>query len=176
MHANRRPHLPLVMLCLLLSGAGPAANEANEMVNAAAVMPSSIQVESLLRSTTARMLEKSPTFKRQCDRIGASGTLVVKVRVVPAAKNSFTRATTTFRRYSSGLTIADVEIPAASPVVELLAHEFEHIAEYVEGVNLKTLAREDPAEVYQMRDGSFETNRAVEAGRAAAREMDLHTH
>jgi hypothetical protein len=151
----------------------PSVAAANEMVSAAAAMPPSIQVETLLRSVTTKMLEKSPTFKRQCHVIGASETIVVKVRVVPASRNTSTRATTTFRRYTSGLTIADVEIPAASPLVELLAHEFEHIAEYVEGVNLKALVRDRPEEAYQMRDGSFETSRAVDAGRAVVKEMGL---
>lgn len=176
MFSSLRPQSLLVLVCLLLAGGGYAsASEANEMVTVAPAMPPTIQVETLLRSITARMLAKSPTFKRQCHVIGGSDSIVVKVRVVPAARNSFTRATTTFRRYTSGLTIADVEIPAASPVVELIAHEFEHIAEYVEGVNLRTLVRERPEEAYQMRDGSFETNRAVDAGRTAVKEMGLPT-
>lgn len=176
MSSNLSPRsILLLLVSVLLASAGSAsANEANGMASAVAtVLPSTIQVESLLRSVTARMLEKSPTFQRQCQDIGASTSIVVKVRVVPASRNSLTRATTTFRRYTSGLTIADVEIPAASPVFELLAHEFEHIAEYVEGLDLRAAARERPEEVYQMRDGSFETSRAVVAGRAAAKEMDL---
>lgn len=150
----------------------PAPAAATEEAPVLVTLPPTIQVESLLRSVTARMLEKSPTFKRQCDLIGASGSIVVKVRVVPAPRNSFTRATTTFRRYTSGITVADVEIPAASRLVELLAHEFEHIAEYVEGVDLKSMVRKRPDEAFQLRDGSFETSRAVHAGRAAAHEVD----
>lgn len=175
MSSNLSPRSLLLLVSVLLASAGSAsANEATGMASAvAAALPTTIQVESLLRTVTARMLEKSPTFQRQCQDIGASNSIVVKVRVVPAPRNSLTRATTTFRRYTSGLTIADVEIPAASPVVELLAHEFEHIAEYVEGLNLRVAARERPDEVYQMRDGSFETYRAVVAGRAAAKEMGL---
>jgi hypothetical protein len=171
MFSTVRVHsVTLVLFVLLTITSAPAA--ADEMVPAVAVMPQSILVESLLRSLTTRMLAESPTFKRQCDAIGASHSIVVKVRVVPAAGNTLTRATTTFRRYTSGLTIADVEIPAASRLVELLAHEFEHIAEYVEGVNLKTMVRDRPDEAYELRDGSFETFRAVEAGRAAAREIE----
>jgi hypothetical protein len=158
----------------VLLAAVPAPAAANEMTTPAATMPSSIQVESLLRSVTTLMLERSPTFKRQCDVIGASATTVVKVRVVPAPRNNFTRATTTFRRYTSGLTIVEVEIPAASQLVELLAHEFEHIAEYVEGVDLKALVQERPEEAYELRDGSFETDRAVKAGRAADKEVGMH--
>ncbi len=158
--------LVLALACFPLPAAG--VEEAPALV----ALPPAIQVESLLRSVTARMLEKSPTFKRQCDLIGGSGAVVVKVRVVPAPRNSFTRATSTFRRYTSGITVVDVEIPAASRIVELLAHEFEHIAEYVEGVDLKSMARKRPDEAFQLRDGSFETSRAVYAGKAAAQEVD----
>jgi len=157
---------------LLALAAFPAPAAATEEAPVLVALPPTIQVESLLRSVTARMLEKSPTFKRQCDLIGGSGSIVVKVRVVPAPRNSFTRATTTFRRYTSGITVADVEIPAASRLVELLAHEFEHIAEYVEGVDLKSMVRKRPEEAFQLRDGSFETSRALHAGRAAAHEVD----
>ena len=161
-----------IVVVLLALACFPRPAAAGEEAPALAALPPVIQVESLLRSVTARMLEKSPTFKRQCDLIGASGTVVVKVRVVPAPRNSFTRATSTFRRYTSGITVVDVEIPAASRVVELLAHEFEHIAEYVEGIDLKSMARKRPDEAFQLRDGSFETARAVHAGRAAAQEVD----
>jgi hypothetical protein len=161
--------ISLVLFALVGS---PAPAAAAEEAPALVALPPTIQVETLLRSVTARMLEKSPTFKRQCDVIGASSVVVVKVRVVPAPRNSFTRATTTFRRYTSGITVVDVEIPAASKLVELLAHEFEHIAEYVEGVDLKTMARRRPEEAFQLRDGSFETSRAVQAGRAAVQEVE----
>ena len=171
MVSSFRSHSAVPVL-LVLFAAIPAVAAANEMTPVPATLPPSIQVESLLRSVTDRMLEKSPTFKRQCHVIGASESIVVKVRVVPASRNTFTRATTTFRRYTSGFTVADVEIPAASRLVELLAHEFEHIAEYVEGVNLKALVREHPEEAYELRDGSFETDRAVKAGRAAQQELE----
>jgi hypothetical protein len=161
----------IIVLGLGLAGWTASASPVEEAPIVVA-LPTAIQVESLLRSVTTRMLEKSPTFKRQCDIIGAAGHVVVKVRVVPSPKNSMSRATTTFRRYTSGITVADVEIPAASPVVELIAHEFEHVAEYVQGVDLKSLSQKHPHEAFQLRDGSFETQRAVEAGRAVAHEVD----
>jgi hypothetical protein len=161
-----------VLILPLPAAVASAAAATEEAVPTATVLPTTVQVDALLRSITSRMLDKSPTFRRQCQIIGASGSLVVKVRVVPGPKNTLTRAVTTFRRYTSGLTVADVEIPAASQLVELLAHEFEHIAEYVEGVDLKALVRDRPREAYSLRDGSFETARAVRAGRVAAAEVE----
>lgn len=163
---------PVGFILLLGLTCVPAPAAAFEETPVIFPMPPTIQVESLLRSVTTRMLDKSPTFKRQCELIGASPAVVVKVVVVPAPRSSFTRATTTFRRYTSGITIAEVEIPAASRFVELIAHEFEHISEYVEGVDLKTLARERPEKAFVLRDGSYETSRAVQAGRIAVYEVD----
>jgi hypothetical protein len=52
----------------------------------------------------------------------------------------------------------------------LLGHEFEHAAEQAEGLNLRLRAAERNSHVHRLEDGSFETDRAVEAGRVVARE------
>lgn len=160
----------IALLCLL--------SEASTTVGAADEAPTglpptaSIYIAPSMRSVTARMLERSPTFRRQCDSIAESGSIFVTVRLVPASGNQLTRARTTLRRYSSGLMFAQVEIPADSQVAELIAHEFEHILEFIEGVDLPSLSRGRPSDVLALRDGSFETWRAVVAGRTAAQEMN----
>jgi hypothetical protein len=67
--------------------------------------------------------------------------------------------------------VAEVEVPAAAPLVRLIAHEFEHIAEFIEGVDLATLIVERPGEVHRRLDGAYETGRAIKAGRAAHLEV-----
>ena len=54
-------------------------------------------------------------------------------------------------------------------LVEILAHEFEHVIEQLDGVEL----RADPSHgVYQLANGSFETARAVHIGRQVSGEAD----
>src|SRR5262249_18521879 len=63
-----------------------------------------------------------------------------------------------------------IELTACTSYFELLGHEFEHAAEQVEGINLKLLSTRKNGHVQRLDDGSYETDRAVEAGRAVARE------
>ena len=46
-------------------------------------------------------------------------------------------------------------------LTELIAHEFEHVLEQLDGVDLKALAR--AGEARRLADGAFETERAVTA-------------
>jgi hypothetical protein len=53
---------------------------------------------------------------------------------------------------------------------EIIAHEFEHVIEQIEGLNLRILSFFGGSGVVQTGDGSFETRRAVVAGHSVARE------
>jgi hypothetical protein len=71
----------------------------------------------------------------------------------------------------------DIEIPPASQdFTELLAHELEHVIEIVERVDSEARAGTRPGPRVDRRpDGSFESDRATRAGRAAAAETDMTT-
>lgn len=166
---ERRGALILVFL-LLACVPGRAFSSEDGKAPAAMVLPPTIQVDALLESVIAGMLEKSPTFRAQCRAIGEARILVA-VQLVPVARNSRTHATSTLRRYKSGLMVAQVEVPAATALSPLIAHEFEHIVEFVEHVDLNTLAASQPAVAVRRSDGTFETERAAAAGRAVQAEM-----
>lgn len=161
----------LVGACLLCAAVPRAAAAAAEESETPFVLPSTIQVDTLLEPVIARLIEKSPTFRHQCRDIAANKNAVVAVHLVAAPRNLSTHAHATLRRYSSGLVIADVEVPAASPLPELLGHEFEHVLEFIEGVDLHQLAERRPSEAVQRKDGTFETWRAVTAGRIVRAEV-----
>jgi hypothetical protein len=157
-----------VLLLLVASGAiGVAA----EREAAPPVVPSVIQVDARLEPLVARMLARSPTFRRQCRAIADIPGVVVVVRLVPPAKRTDVHATTELHRYGSGLVVARVAVPAAVPQAELIAHEFEHVLEFAEGVDLAALVTASPGEASRASDGSFETRRAVAVGRAANAEF-----
>lgn len=133
-------------------------------------IPSNIQVPESFRPIMTNLLAKSPTLRRQCASIAAARHARVTVHLLPRAIPS--RARARIRRYKAGLLRADVEIPAAGNHAELLAHELEHVAEQIEGVNLARMALLRSDQVRRLNDGSFDTLRAHDAGRAAAREVD----
>ena len=59
--------------------------------------------------------------------------------------------------------------PQRADLTELLAHEFEHLIEQLDGVDLKALARD--GEARRLADGAFETDRAMAAGQQVAGEV-----
>jgi hypothetical protein len=83
------------------------------------------------------------------------------------------RAESVIRRYSSGLLLAVVLLPPGGDHVELIAHEFEHVIEQIEGINLAALARSGSMAARHRDDGSFETTRAQHAGLAVSAEVRL---
>jgi hypothetical protein len=124
-------------------------------------LPPTIDLEDGLETTIRWMLEHSPTFRQQC-RVLAASHISAIVRYALRPPGAAPRARAVFRERPSGLLIADIEIGISPDLTELLAHEFEHVLEQLDGVDLHRLARQGQA--VKMPDGAFETKRAIAAG------------
>jgi len=79
-------------------------------------------------------------------------------------------ARTVLRRHEFGALTATVELYAPLDPPEIISHEFEHLIERIEGTNLRLLSLVAGSGVTQTVDGSYETRRAVIAGRRVAQE------
>lgn len=134
-------------------------------------LPDSVHVDPQLRPAIDMLLARSPTFRRQCARIAQARALRIHVRLVPRLFGTPARARASAARYEFGLLTVAIDILAGDDYAELLAHEFEHVTEQIDRVDLAALARADPESASALTDGVFETTRAREAGRAAAREV-----
>jgi hypothetical protein len=67
---------------------------------------------------------------------------------------------------------ADVHVPpAARAIAEIVGHEFEHILEQMEGLNLRMLSRVRGSGVRESAFEVYETARAQRAGRIVAAEL-----
>jgi hypothetical protein len=166
---------PAVALCLYLLGLDPVALTAR--ATGCYELPANIHADDELRGPIGRLLARSRTLRMQCAKIAAERRTQVTVTMSVAARHADVRARSTARRYDSGLLIVDIEIPPASPdFAELLAHELEHVSEFIDRVDFKTLARASGGpRVEVRRDGSFESDRALRAGHAAAAELETTT-
>lgn len=131
--------------------------------------PRNIDAHISVKKHIAELLTRSPTLRRQYARIAATPRVAVKVILLRQLTGPG-RARTTMFKYEAGFIRALVEIPVGPDLVELLAHELEHVIEQIDGVDLRALARAGQAHAIQY-DGLFETTRAREAGLAAAREV-----
>ena len=137
-------------------------------------LPANIRTTLELRDAVASLLARSPTLRAQCEKIAAAPKTYVTVEYRVGPFSAQTRARSTARRFPSGLLMVDVEIPPASQeFAELLAHELEHVTEFIEGVDFKALAQSTDSGIVQCGiAGSFESVRAQQAGRAAAAEIN----
>lgn len=136
-------------------------------------LPANLDVPPLLRPLLSKMWAQSQTFRRQCARLRAEPRIQVRVYMGAAGGHSGGRAATEFQRRGTGLEAAvylrnrDVERDR----IELIAHEFEHILEQLDGLDLARLARLSPTTVWVIGDHVFETQRAAQTGRAVAAEV-----
>lgn len=131
-------------------------------------LPANVFLLHDIEQPLQRIYEKAPSFRAQCARIAAAEGLRVTVRIDPQIP-SRCRAFTLLRRSGTRL-FADVHLRPGSDHAEMLGHEFEHILEQIEGVNLLRLSRVKGSGVREVEYAVFETNRAQAAGEAVAAE------
>jgi hypothetical protein len=131
-----------------------------------------IVVPPIYRSAVASMLRYSPTFQRQYRRLIRATD--VRVEIAPALlPGAGDGALTRIVRGPSGLEAGVRLGPAGDPVL-LIAHEFEHILEQLDNVDLPAMATRVATGVHLVPGSEhFETDRAIAAGRQVANEVRL---
>jgi hypothetical protein len=146
---------------------------AGEAIPRQLALPPNLIVSGLYRPLVEAMLRDSPTFRRQCVRIAAEYGLTVHLSVSPPPRRSDHRAMTRLTRDAKGDLTAVVAIGPFEDTQELIAHEFEHIIEQLDGVDLA--ARAAFAHTGVIRTGHrgtvFETTRAQRMGVRVASEL-----
>jgi YD repeat-containing protein len=127
----------------------------------------------MYRPLIESMLRDSPTFRRQCMRIGAEPLLTVRLTINSTLQRSDVRATTRLTRNAQGRLLAVVDIGSFHHTEELIAHEIEHIIEQLDGIDLAARAALPRSGVTSMGDGAgmFETTRAKRMGRKVVSEL-----
>ena len=131
-------------------------------------LPSNIDAGAL-QPQVLQLLQWSPTFRQQCNRVAAARALRVTLRVGTWVERG-AQAQTIITRYDAGAIRAEVTLRFAEDYLLLLAHEFEHILEQVEGVDLHGEAASGRA--WRTSSGAWETRRAATAGIRARQEFD----
>jgi hypothetical protein len=162
------------MLVLIVLGASRASAQAGDLSSAGTApctalgsighLPETIQVADDLRRRVDTMLRKSPAFRSQCRQIARVPQLYARVRIDGRLAGKPYRARTTIYRLPSGAIVADIDITPAGDPTEWLAHEFEHLIEQLDGLELSDLARRRQG-AWHSTDEMFETDRAIQMGR-----------
>ncbi len=151
----------LLLLCIL-GGSCPVSAQ-----TCVSRLPRNID-PGMLSEQLLGLLESSSTFQAQCTRLAAAPWVGIQVRIAPTVVNA--RARTTIVRYEAGALKAVIQIGFGEDYRELLAHEFEHVLEQLDRIDLRKEVERGAAWVGE--DGAFETLRAWSAGVQVARESE----
>jgi hypothetical protein len=154
----------LVVLLTLLEATLAWAETGNERFP----IPACIEASEPLRPILQTMWDRSPTFRRQCARIGGARLQVV-LDLGTALQVGRRRARASFVASNGRFVRAEIHVLwNPHSIVELVAHELEHVIEQLDGVQLTGRAQ---AGVYRSASGAFETARAIYIGEQVAREV-----
>jgi hypothetical protein len=135
-------------------------------------LPSNVRVPSFYRPLIRTMLDRSPMFRRQCARIAGASDLIVTIERNDAT-TPWTRARTRIGRTSDRRLLAAVQIAGLEDFFELVGHEFEHIIEHLDGVDLSSRVHVPDSGVSRgvAEADAFETVRAKRIGLMVAAEV-----
>ena len=137
---------------------------------------SNMRIDDMLKPVVSALLMKSATFRRQWDTISASRFIRVTIVLRPGMQEAdSTRARTEVSHFAYGGMRARIELPNATELTELLAHELEHVLEQLEGLDLRALAGRRGQGVAEVQKGLYETARARAAGLQVYQEVYCET-
>jgi hypothetical protein len=122
-----------------------------------------------MRPMLMRMLETSATFRRQIATLRAKPAVRMTVNYGGMRGDRNYHALSTVRKHQWGAMLVDTTVYVPTDLVEIIAHELEHVCEQMEGVDLRSLSRQKGEGVFDL-NGHFETARAIRAGQEASRE------
>jgi hypothetical protein len=145
---------------------------ASEAIPRQLAAPANLVVSQMFRPLVESMLRDSPTFRRQCLRISGAPNLTVRLEIRGAPSRKDVRATTKLTQHGSGRVSALIEIGVRHDVEELIAHEFEHVIEQLDGIDLAAHAKRRHSGVTSLHAADvYETTRAKRAGLKVVSEL-----
>ena len=167
--------LPAVVLALgLFTGLASPSRPAEPLAAAAPAARCEALIERLriaprLKPVVADMCRRAPTFRRQVVRLAEQPELVITLEPGAFPIDGRTRASTEIARVDGGLRRAEVLVrPGDSlAVVELIGHEFEHILEQLDGVDLAAWVGRSGVHRVGSGDGGPNRDRTGAPGRPA---------
>ncbi|MPY89517.1 MAG: hypothetical protein GEU99_16520 [Luteitalea sp.] len=127
-------------------------------------------VSGKLREALGRLLAGSELFRARYSQVVRAG-VVVGITYHGLFHLGEARAATRIHRVDGRVQLALVRVKPGHDPVELIAHEFEHIVEQLEGVDYHDHLASRRGNTRVNSGQAFETDRAAAAGRSAARQV-----
>jgi hypothetical protein len=133
-----------------------------------AELPCRVLAHAGLRPLVEIGWARSPSFRQQCRRLAQAGAVVLLQQV--GAKLTPWDAESRLGTLADGRVVARVRVRDGRESVEVIAHEFEHVLERIDGVNLACDALRRGSGT-TLAGGAYETRRATLAGQQVAQEV-----
>jgi hypothetical protein len=151
--------------------AGTVAHVEAQRVHQHVELAPNVRVGPFIEPCLRTMLGRSQTFRKTYIEIARRRDMSVSIAFDLRSDASVKRAATEVRRLGTGDRVAAIRLYTTRHVVELIAHEMEHVREQTEGVNLPLMAEIHWSGIIRVGRNAFETQRAVDVGLAVAREV-----
>jgi len=135
----------------------------------AAMVPANLKAPASLQPILEEVLRRSPTFRRQMLQLRRAPRVRMAISYGNLSIWHLLRAESTMYRYEFGAMKVDTRLYTVHDIVDVIAHELEHVCEQIEGLDVKALAHRAHSGVYNT-GAHYETQRAVLTGRQVARE------
>ncbi len=132
-------------------------------------LPSNLSVPGALRPLLEEVLRRSPTFRQQVQKLRHAPHVRMAIRYGDVSTWHVLRAESVVSRYEWGALQVDTTLYTARDVIEVIAHELEHVCEQIDGLDVRQLSQRRHSGVYTVGQ-HFETQRAIVIGRQVARE------
>lgn len=157
------------------SADAPTTSSAAVCSTSAPSLPHNVRIDRHILPRVKKMLQRSATFRDQCRRLAAAPWVHVGIKLDPRLFDARSyRAVSVMQRPQPNLLIAMITLQALTDPAIWLAHEFEHVLEQVDNLDLEALADRKHG-AWRVGPHMFETKRAITAGEAVAAEVRGHS-
>jgi hypothetical protein len=139
------------------------SNAATTLSVPPAALPGNLRFPRHLRPVLEGMWRDSPSFRRQCSRLGEAPHMKVML-------NIRTSGARTYLDHAKGRAVSAIVWLDLVNLQESIPHELEHVLESIDGVDVRVSSARSMRGVKRL-GSSFETERAREVGATVAREL-----
>lgn len=139
------------------------SNAATTLSVPPSALPGNLRFAQHLRPVLEAMWRDSPSFRRQCVRLGEAPHMTVML-------NIRTSGARTYLDHAKGRAVSAIVWLDLVNLQESIPHELEHVLESIDGVDVRVSSARSMRGVTRL-GSSFETERAREVGATVAREL-----
>lgn len=167
--STRRLSFFVLLVVILLLSPVTRAQQITPAGEILSTIPVNLKVPGALRALLEEVMRRSPTFRHQMAELRGAPHVRMAISYGDVSTWHVLRAESTVSRYEWGALHIDTRLYTVRDVIEVVAHEMEHVCEQIEGIDVRALSQQRNSGVYSV-GRHFETRRANLIGKQVAHE------